>query len=47
MGGRSTKKNAVGENTSSRSNTVFTEVKFRKRPIRAPKQTVTILSGKY
>lgn len=47
IGGRSTKKNAVGEKTSSRSNTDLTDVKFRNAPIHAPKQTVTIDSGKY
>lgn len=36
IGGSSTKKNAVGENTSSLSKTVFTWVKFKTRPIRAP-----------
>lgn len=48
IGGRRTRKNAVGENTSSRSKTaVFTEVQFKKNPIKAPKHTVTLDSGKY
>lgn len=47
IGGRRTKKKAVGEKTSSRSNTVCTDVKFRMAPIAAPKHTVTMDSGKY
>lgn len=36
IGGSKTRKKAVGENTSSLSKTVLTEVKLRKRPMSAP-----------
>lgn len=45
MGGSSTKKKAVGEKTSSRSKIVCTLVNFRKKPMSAPRQIVTIDSG--
>lgn len=47
IGGKRTRKKAVGEKTSSRSNTLLTDVKFSINPMRAPRQTVTIDSGRY
>lgn len=49
MGGKSTRKNAVGENTSSRFQ--FDSLSFEKKlmhtPMNAPRNTTTMLSGRY
>lgn len=49
IGGRSTRKNAVGENTSSRFEFAIylSDSKLMSSPISAPKHTTTMLSGKY
>lgn len=49
IGGRSTRKKAVGEKTSSRFEFAIylSDSKFISSPISAPKHTTTILSGKY